>query len=208
MSHIIRLPKNMSYYPSHDMKEDGKPVMVFNISKTQVHMIPELLKGVDRVVVRPGQLKYIAPDYAGQVAIFTEEHIPGKIIRRETLMDAAQIQGMKRAYQRQCGISADIFEQSYSYQNICRAYPDEEMNLPAKLKFTWNPQELVGNLNAGRTWIQEMPVILNIDQVIMPNKEKLIRRYRQEAKDRKRLSRWDKYADHKYVAIRTGLFQR
>ena len=208
MSHIIKLPRNMSYYPSQDMKEDGKPIMVFNISKTHVHMIPELLKGVDRVVVGPNQLKYIAPDYAGQVAVVTEEHIPGKIIRRETLMDSAQIQRMKCAYQRQCAISADIFEQSHSRQMICRAYPDEEMNLPAKLKFTWNPQELVGNLNAGRTWIQEMPVILNIDQIIMPNKEKLIRRYRQEAKDRKRLARRDKYADHTYIAIHTGLFQR
>lgn len=208
MSHITTLPNHLSYAPSNDLNKDGYPIMTFDISKTFIEMIPERLKGVDRVMVRAGQLQYIAPDYNGQVHVLTN------ILTREGVstfaepMDNRTLKSLKAAYQKQQELSPDFFYHSYSANKICGAYPEEEIHLPAGLAFHWNPQELIGILNAGKTWITKCPKILNIPQVIMPNPEKLQRRLKHEKLSKRKENFRNKQRDYGFIRYLTGEWHR
>ena len=145
MSHIISMPKNISYYPTTDLKKDGRRIMALDISKTYVQMIPELMTGVDRVIVRPGQLQYIAPDYKGQVYV-RETHWRGaQVSYVEQPMPREEFFTLRGKYVDQTDLSEVFFDQSYFASRISTAYPDEEINLPKKLHFSWNFKSKNGN---------------------------------------------------------------
>ena len=190
MSHIISMPKNLSYYPSTDLKSDGAPVMVLDMSQTHVHMIPESLKGVDRVLVRAGQLMYIASDYEGQVYVQEKFHRKnGEAIYREWSVLQPNINQMKILYRALASTYRHAFDQSYFANLICDTYPPEEINLPASLCFSWNHQQSTGALNARHTWLQKHPEITNVSNVSMPIKARLMWEYKREAMDQKNLSK-------------------
>lgn len=205
MTHITKLPQNLCYRPTNDVKENGKPVMVLDISKTYIEVIPEHLKGVDRIIAQRGQVKYVAPDYQGEIFVF-DSLLGRNVIQHTSLtpLSLKNIEILKGEYKDRKTISQTIFDQSYKASMICSGYPDEEVVLPAKLSFFWNPQEQIGILNAGRTWLTEMPSILNISQVIMPNAEKLQRRMKHESLMLRRKQWTNQRRDFGFIRHLTG----
>ena len=157
MSNITTLPNNMGYYAAQDKKADGTPVLVLNLAQTYVEVIPERLRGVDRIVAKTGQLKYVAPDYQGEIVVTT----PGKVWERHTLTKA-EVAVLKARFNDRNQMARGIFEQSYKASEHGAGYPDEEKHMPAGLKFSWNKTTRKGVLDAQKTLLEKTTEIANV----------------------------------------------
>ncbi len=196
MRHIIKLPPKMSYYEADGLK-------VLDIRATRVNVIPRVLKGVDIVLAKQAQIEYVAPDYRGHLVETITSWSKGA--QPETVYAANEkIAILKKSFIQKEQFGPDFFETPYSARHICSGYPDEEMHLPSKLSFHWNPQERIGSLNAGKTWLLERPVIQNISEVIMPNLDKMQRRLKQEALEKRKIKHRDQRKDHSMIVFITG----
>ena len=157
MSNITTLPNNMSYYAAQDKKSDGMPVLVLNLAQTYIEAVPERLRGVDRVVAKKGQLKFVAPDYQGEIVVTT----PGKVWERRSLT-VAEISILKARFNDRNQMARGIFEQSYKASERGAGYPEEEMHLPAGLKFSWNKTTRKGALDAQKTLLEKTTEMANV----------------------------------------------
>ena len=196
MQHIIKLPPKMSYYELNGFK-------VLDLRATRVNVVPRSLEGVDIVLARQYQIEFMAPDYHGNLI---EEDNPK--CKSFYATPERRIQ-LKKAFAQREALGPVFFDSPYSAKRICPAYPDEEMHLPAKLSFHWNPQEHIGSLNAGKTWLLERPVIQNVPEVIMPNLDKMQRRLKQDALERRKIKHRNQQKDHgMIVSITGGMYRR
>ncbi len=197
MTHITRLPENLCYMPTSDLKENGEPVMALDITRTCVRMIPSKLKGVDRVYAKKGQLKYVAPGYKGQIYVI--ETTLGKngdeVVSVQSLSTKA-IDLLKKSYEDERKLMPDFFSQSRTQDIICSTWAPEEMHLPSKLSFFWNSQKQTGTLNARDTWLTaDQPQILNVTKIITPHTHDIQKKVNAENKMRAKEERRSKRRD-------------
>ncbi|MBQ4472226.1 MAG: hypothetical protein II942_03170 [Alphaproteobacteria bacterium] len=198
MSNITRLPSNLSYYAAQDKKEDGTPILVLNLSQTYVEAIPERLHGVDRVVAKEDQLKYISPDYKGEVVVAPQ----GQAWKRHPLTHR-EIVLRKKNYQERNSMAGGIFNQSYLASEQGAGRPDEEMHLPAGLVFVWNPRTHKGIVDARRTFIQNYGTLGNIEYVKLPSEEVLAARLGRQAKFAAQCKEKNERRDHDLICAKT-----
>ncbi|MBQ3696127.1 MAG: hypothetical protein II938_04085 [Alphaproteobacteria bacterium] len=198
MSNITTLPNNISYYAAQDKKEDGSPILVLNLSQTYVEAIPERLTGVDRVVAHEGQVKYIAPDYKGEVVVAPQ----GQVWKRRALTHR-EIVLRKKNYQERNSVARGVFNQSYKANEICAGYPDEEMHLPSGLRFSWNPRTRKGRLDAQKTLVQHVGEMANIENVKLARVEVIQDRMARQAKFAAQCKEKNERRDHDLICART-----
>ena len=199
MSNITTLPNNLSYYVAQDKKADGSPIFVLNLSQTYVEAIPERLQGVDRIVAKEGQIKYVAPDYKGEVVIAPQ----GQVWRRHALTHH-EVFLYKQNYERRNSIARGVFDQSYKASEVCAGYPDEEMHLPAGLRFSWNPKTHKGRLDAQKTLVERVGEMANIEDVKLAKTEVIQARLARQAKFAAQCKKKNERRDFDLIACRTG----
>ena len=137
------------------------PKMVLDVSRTTASVIPEKLEGVDCLLARQGQIKYIAPDYLKEI-IFLELSDNGTIVR--TPVRDSERQFLVRCYQARTLNNPEYFEESSKERT--GSYFEEF--LPKNLKFSWDYQRNCGKLNAQETNLTSKPTIVNVDEILMP----------------------------------------
>jgi len=199
MSNITTLPNNISYYAAQDKKQDGSEILVLNLSQTYIEAIPERLHGVDRIVAKEGQIKYIAPDYKGEVVVAPQ----GQVWRRRALTHR-EVSLRKKNYQQRNGMAKGVFEQSYKAKEVCAGYPDEEMHLPAGLRFSWNPQTHKGRLDAQKTLVETVGEMANIEDVKLATPEVIQARLDRQAKFAAQCAGKNARRDFHLIACKTG----
>ena len=198
MPNITKLPSNLSYYAAQDKKEDGSPILVLNLSQTYVEAIPERLSGVDRIVAKEDQIKYIAPDYKGEVIVAPQ----GQVWKRRALTHH-EIVLRKKFFQQRNSLAGGIFNQSYLASEQGAGRPDEEMHLPAGLVFVWNSRTHKGIVDARRTFIQNYGALANIEYVKLASEEVLAARLGRQAKFAEQCREKNERRDHDLISAVT-----
>ena len=199
MPNITTLPSNISYYAAQEKKQDGSQILVLNLSQTYVEAIPERLQGVDRIVAKEGQIRYIAPDYKGELVVAPQ----GQAWRRHALTQH-EVAILKKNYQQRNSMARGVFDQSYKAQEICAGYPDEEMHLPAGLRFSWNPKTHKGRLDAQKTLVETVGEMANIEDVKLAKPEVIQARLGRQAKFAAQCKEKNERRDFDLIACRTG----
>lgn len=174
MNYITELPKNISYYPHPtEKKEQGAPVMVLDLTKTYVNVIPQKLLGVDQVVAKPNQIKYIAPLFQGKLVEAEEVLTSAGTKVAYTEVHRSKMDSLKNQFQLETKGNQRFFDTSYKANRVCSGYPAEEMHLPSGLKFSWNLRVNRGILDAKGTRLEKRTPIKNIYMMKITSQEEL-----------------------------------
>lgn len=149
MSFVKEIPAGLRYSV---VEVDNVQISTLDMRKTAIFVVPAKLQGVDRILVNNHQLRYVSPDFKGQI------YICGGLNGRPSSATPEELDQWHNAYS---------LADSTFFERSCLNSKNEEQMLIKGLIFDRKHRRL----NARNTTLLEVPSIEGVVKVKMPSKD-------------------------------------